>query len=368
MKSKTFIVMLGICAALGAAAVFISRPQQPEGGSTLLGQVLLPDLAVQEIAAITLASPDGEVRLHRKNDAWRVSSRFDYPADFQKITRLVQQLREMKIGRAFEADGDVTDRLALNPPGTDGVPAERTATRIVLENPQGSALADLLLGRTSSKTSTQYVLPKGKTQVYLVDQSFEFLSKTATDWLDTTLLDIPAASIREVICRDPKTGTERYTLRRMAEGQAAELVAPPKGRSVRRTKVDEVIEALSGLDIDDVADPAAPAPPDADLLLEYRLFDGSIYTLSVGPALAQDANGCYLRVQADYRQPASSTATGADKPPEGEKPAADPAAEIGKLNQRLSSWTYVIPKWKRESFLGDPESFLEKVDSEEGKS
>jgi hypothetical protein len=350
MRLKTVIVLLSVCAALGAAALFMTRPQPAEDGSASLGQKLLPDLPVHEITAITLAGPDEEVRLTLKTDAWTVASRFDYPADFQKITRLVQQLRDMKIGRAFEADPDVTERLALNPPGTDGLSADRIATRISLLNAQGSPLVDLLLGKTSPTTDTQFVLPVGKTRVYLVDQSFQFLGKSATEWLDPQLLDIAAERIHEVIARDPKTGDTRYTLRRPAEGQPAELVAAPQERQVRQTKVEEVFDALSDFDIDDVADPTVPTPADSDLVVEYRLFDGSLYTLTVGPTLPQNPEAHYLRVQSAYRAPA---AAGEDAP------TADPAAEIRELNQRLSAWIYVIAQWKRDSFIGDPQSFLE---------
>lgn len=350
MKLKTVIILLCVCAALGAAAFFITRPQPTGDGSALLGQKLLPGLPIHEITAITIAGPDEAVQLKLKTDTWAVASRFDYPADFQKIARLVQQLRDMKIGRTFEADADVTERLALNPPGTDGVSPDRVATRITLQNAQGSPLVDLLLGKSSPTTDTQFVLPVGKTRVYLVDQSFQFLGKSATEWLDPRLLDIAAERIHEVIARDPKTGDTRYTLRRPAEGQPAELVAAPRERQVRQTKVEEVFDALSGFDIDDVADPTAATPADSDLVLEYRLFDGSLYTLTVGPTLPQNPEAHYLSVQTAYRAPATAGE---------EAPSSDPAAEIRELNQRLSAWIYVIAQWKRDSFIGDPQSFLE---------
>lgn len=359
MKLKTVIILLCVCAALGAAAFFITRPQPTGDGSALLGQKLLPGLPIHEITAITIAGPDEAVQLKLKTDTWAVASRFDYPADFQKIARLVQQLRDMKIGRTFEADADVTERLALNPPGTDGVSPDRVATRITLQNAQGSPLVDLLLGKSSPTTDTQFVLPVGKTQVYLVDQSFQFLNKTAAEWLDARLLEIAAERIHEVIGRDPKTGDARYRLRRPAEGQPAELVAAPQERQVHQAKVDEVFDALSDFDIDDVADPNAPAPADSDLLIEYRLFDGSLYTLAVGPALPQNPEACYLRVQTAYQAPA---AVGEDAP------ASDPKAEIRELNQRLSTWVYVIPQWRRDSFVGDLQGFLEPPATGEGKS
>jgi hypothetical protein len=350
MKLKTVIVLLSVCAALGAAAVFITRPQPAEEGGAALGQKLLPDLPVHEISAITLVGPDETVRLKLKNDAWTVASRFDFPADFATITRLVQQLRDMKIGRAFEADAEVTERLALNPPGTDGVSADQVATRITLLSAQESPLVDLLLGKTSPKTDTQFVLPVGKTQVYLVDQSFRSLGKTAAEWLDTGLLDIAAEKIHEVVARDPKTGDTRYTLRRPAEGQPAELMAAPRERKVRQAKVDEVFEALSSLEIEDVADPGAAIPADGDLVIAYRLFDGTTYTLAVGPALPENPEAHFLRVQAAIKTPA---AEGQDAP------ASDGTSEIAETNRRLGAWTYVIPHWRRDSFVGDLQSLLE---------
>ena len=216
----------------------------------------------------------------------------------------------------------------------------------------------MLLGKTSPKTDTQYVLPVGKRQVYLVDQSFQFLGKTAAEWLDTRLLDIAAEKIHAVTARDPKTGKAYYTLRRPAEGQAARLVAAPGERQVRQAKVDEVLQALSGFEIDDVADPKASIPAASDLLMEYRLFDGSTYTLTIGPALPGNPEAHYLRVQAAFEGPAA----------QGEDAAAnDRAAEIDELNQRLGPWTYVIPQWRRDSFTGERQSFLEPAAAGEAK-
>jgi hypothetical protein len=354
MKLKTVIVLLCICAALGAAAVFITRPRPAADSGALLGQKLLPDLPIQKISAITLAGPDEEVRLKLKTDTWTVASRFDFPADFAKITRLVQQLREMKIGRAFEADAEIIERLALTPPGTEGVSPEVVATRISLLDAQGSALVNLLLGKTSPQTGTQYVLPEERHQVYLVDQSFQFLGKTAAEWLDTGLLDIAEDKIQEVTGRDPETGKAHYTLRRPAEGQPAQLVAAPGGREVRQAKVDEVFQALSDFEIDDLADPEASIPEASDLLMEYRLFDGSTFSLAIGPALNENPEAHYLRVQAAFQEPA---AEGDDAP------ATDRATEIAELNQRLGAWTYVIPQWRRDSFTGDMQRFLEPADA-----
>ncbi|MBW2201914.1 MAG: hypothetical protein JRF71_13975, partial [Deltaproteobacteria bacterium] len=103
MKSKTFIILLIIACTLSLFAIFISSRSKPEKKQTALGEQLFYRLPVNEIAAITIESPDGTVMLEKGKSVWVVKNRFNYPADFAMIADLIKKIRGIKIGRSFAA-------------------------------------------------------------------------------------------------------------------------------------------------------------------------------------------------------------------------------------------------------------------------
>jgi hypothetical protein len=422
MKSKTFLVLLTVCGLLAMAAYLVSRAGGDRTERTLAaGALLLPDLPVNEVAGLSISGADGDVVLRKSETVWQVENRFGYPADFEKIREFILKIRNLKVGRSFAADDDSRRRLSLFPPDAEGVDPEHRGSRIVLEKADGSAVADLILGaprEASAGTGGQYLMPASGETVYLVDRDFRFLEMAPAEWIVRDLLNIAAADVREVVCLDPESGGERYRIQRPGTGQPPVFAAPdPAGRNVVDSKVNNLFSALENLTISDVADPeteAAELGLDAPVCHEFRLFDGTIYTVCKGETLPDDENRGYLRVSAAYRTPpepevaadpegtgdeiespeaasgeaepvemdaaddtdtaesvqadaADETETTAEAEPEPAE--ADPsetdldpvrlAAEAAERNEALSRWTFVVPQWKAGRLEADPEAFFE---------
>ncbi len=77
-----------------------SPAQQPflaERRRTTIGQKLLPNLAVNDIAQITIQSGTNELNLAKRDNLWRVRERGDYPANFSQISDLLLKLADLKI-------------------------------------------------------------------------------------------------------------------------------------------------------------------------------------------------------------------------------------------------------------------------------
>lgn len=363
MKPKTFAILLIVVCILAAVAMMTSRTKRTEG-LTVMGTRLVSALPLGDIAAITITSPEAAVNLTSTSDGWTVANRFGYPADFSKISELVQQLSGAKVGRSFAMTPEVQARLALFPPEPPDPPAEQKGTRIVLADKDAKALTELIIGKPREESAgaapgTSYVLRPSENQVFLIDQNFRFLEKKPAGWLNKKPINLKSQQIQKVVCFDTRRNRLIYTLERPAENQDPVLTALPAGKKMAKYKADQVFEALTPLTIEDVADPGrkdAAERFDGPPRFDYTLYDGTVYHVFPGNALKAGSENHYLRAAVSYLPPPEKK----DPPPKENR--ADPAAEAEKQNQRLSPWTYVVSKWVYDSFISDPQNLMEEAE------
>jgi hypothetical protein len=426
MKSKTFLILLAVCAVLVVASLAVfqenDEPAAPEGAD------YFSSLPVNEVAAMTLTGPESEVALEKSGTVWQVASRHGYPADFDDIREFILKLRDLKVGRAFAADEESRKRLSLLPPDAADAGAEARGTRVTMKNADGETVADLIIGaERESETGDggHYLMRAGGETVYLVDQSFRFMEMDPAQWLAPDLLDVSPGDVRRVTLLDPATGEEKYLIERPEEGEPPVFIAPdPAAQTgpVIDSKITNLFSALDNLTLRDVADPETPAAEmglESPLCHEFRLFDGTTYTVCRGEPAPGSDNERYLKVTAGYREPpqpepeteaGAETAATADGTAEGDgdSPAADadetngdaaedsPAADAGeasggadeangdspanaeenepaeegpdpaqvaaeaeKKNEALSRWTFMVAEWKADRLETDIGEFFE---------
>ena len=383
MKAKTFVILLIVCGILGLLAFQISAPRKPdriEGKNT---GPLLPDLPVNDVTDITLQYAGGETRLVKGSDVWQVESRYAYPADFAKIADFVRKLKDLQIGRSFTATDDIVERQSLRMPDQPAVPEEQKAVRVTLKDRSGKVLADFLVGKGRESTAGaggHYVMPASGKTVFLVDKNMNRIETDAAEWLQQNLVDVPADSVSSVRCVS-SDGQIRYVLKRPEKGKDPQFENLPEGKTAPPSKLTPVFSALSALKFEDVADPALPdgqtglgqAP-----CLEYALFDGTVYTVCVGKPSAENEEEGYVHIAVRF-EPLPEPATGAEKTDtpkaaegDGEQAAAAPETEDAKksdpakpaeaaeaLQKKIDPWVYVLPKWKMDRLVTDPESLFE---------
>ena len=68
----------------------------------LLGKKLFENLSVGSIDAISIQSSEDIVSLKQGKDFWVVDNRYQYRADFSKVSELVKKIMAAKIGRRFD--------------------------------------------------------------------------------------------------------------------------------------------------------------------------------------------------------------------------------------------------------------------------
>lgn len=372
MKTRTLVILLVVLGLLAGAGALIKYRTSAPGGGEVLGAKLLAELPANRIAAIYLLAPDNEVSLTRKDDKWVVKERFEYPADFDKIKDFVRKLKEVKIGRQFEADEEVMRRLSLKDPGASATPAGQQGARVELQDAQGKELAGLVLGSTRKPggerdlPSGQYVKVRDKSMVYLIDEHFPNADWKPETWLQKDLVDMKADQVRRIAVWAMSGGELLYAFERSAEGGDLRLSSPPVTGKIKQSALNRLAGALSGLQLEDVVDPATTPESlgfKSAIRLDYHLFDGRLYRIYVSKTGTAGA-ACYTRVEVDYQtspEPAEEENQEAEK--DNQRPSPEELARQAKQsNGRLAPWIFLLPQWKCDAFASDLGSLLAKAE------
>ncbi len=77
MNRKQFIILLVLVAVVGAAGLLVRQRGQEswKSGGAAIGQKLLPNLPVNDIAQITIKTGTNELTLAKRDNLWRVRER-----------------------------------------------------------------------------------------------------------------------------------------------------------------------------------------------------------------------------------------------------------------------------------------------------
>jgi len=207
---------------------------------------------------------------------------------------------------------------------------------------------DILLGKTRKREEkgipdSQFVMAVGGQDIYLVDQIFSSFETAAPSWFKKNPVTVAKDDIQKIACTGPD-GTLRYTFERPEKGKDFALVSPPTRRAIKRSALNQLAGALTGLEIEDVADPSSSTPESLSKgispRLDYTLFDGITYHVYPGLTCSPGIP-CYLRLQVDYNSPSPGKA-------ESDGALTVKATEI---NGRLAPWFFVVPERQHQAFF-----------------
>ncbi|HZF27476.1 MAG TPA: DUF4340 domain-containing protein [Steroidobacteraceae bacterium] len=386
MSSRRLVVLLALGLLVIAGAIWLSL-QRSLPRDTTVARHVLPELAgalndVSEIK-IVKAGDKAAVTLKRGSNDWMVAERAGYPADASKVRKLLIDLSQLETVEDKTSNPKHYAQLGVE----DIKDAKATGTRLDLtglKQPQ-----QLIVGKTSGMHSA-FVRVPDQAQSYLASPQISVDGEPA-NWLDRSLLDIPAAQVQEARIR--LAAGAPYTTRRDTREQTDFAVPDlPKGRTLSNpAAANPVSSALGGLTFDDVRALA----PDEDwskdtAQTEFRLFDGTTITIQgrsaddkrwiritagFDPALNQKFAVSPAPVKkGDTASPASASPAAGATAPKSPAPAATspatPAAPPAKsaaesrteseaLAKRVSGWVYEIPSYKYDTMFRPLEQLLQ---------
>jgi Domain of unknown function (DUF4340) len=200
---------------------------------------------------------------------WRVTSYFDLPADFEKISRLAQDLNESKIDR-FVTDNP--DRIAH---------LEFKDSRIAFVDEAGKDLWSVTLGKTPESGNGRFIRFGDEPKAFFSSMHV-WLDTDAKGWADAQLVQVKQDDVAKISL--PLAGAA-VTLSRAKKDAPWTASGGPAGQKVIADKAAGILATLTGIRFSDTlekADPKAAAAAAFAQTYILTTFDGKTITLVLG--------------------------------------------------------------------------------------
>jgi hypothetical protein len=297
MNRKQLAILLVLVAVIGGIGIFLQKTNRGQWSATSNpagGKVV--DFPINDVARVEIHSASGQVDLTKKNDAWVVEERADYPANFSQVSTLIRRLWELKPVQEVKVGQSQLSRLELVQPGQ----GDGAGTLVELKDKDGKNLAKIVAGKKGVRKTEglpggmagvpagRYILPVSSGKVSLVSESLDELNPNPESWLkrDFIKIDDPE-SITLAGQTTPRhwtiTHTKGNTNWRFADAKPNEQIDPGK--------VSSLISVLSSLSFTDVL-PSDAKPQETGLdkpdLLTIQTFDRFTYTIKIGKLSGQN--------------------------------------------------------------------------------
>jgi hypothetical protein len=271
MKLRTLAITIAILAILSIAAYLKDRPQPAPSEDPRVGKALLDPGTVSSASGLAIADQGKTVELARNADgSWRVPSYFDMPADFEKISRLVQDLNEAKVDRFVTANPERLARL------------EFKDSSITLKDQAGKEIWRLDLGKTSELGNGRFIRFGGEPKAFFSNLHV-WLDTDAKGWANAQLLAVKPDEISRV--EIPFDGGTRIVATRAKKDAPWAAEGAPTGQRLIADQVSSVLSSLTSLRFTDTVDPKDAAAADAAAHMRtFKLatFDGRALTVALG--------------------------------------------------------------------------------------
>jgi hypothetical protein len=377
MNQKQLGILLVLVLVLGGAGLFLLKSEKSSwsgGEGPTVGKKLLGNLAINDVARISIKSSAGEVTLAKKDDLWRVKERNDYPANFSEITDVLRKLSDLKVVQSEKVGPSQLPRLQLAPgPGTNG------PVTVEFKDVSDKPLRTLLLGKMHTRKSNRPSAPMGMDMedggfpdgryvklasdadsVALISDPLTSLEPKPEHWLDKEFIKVEKARSVGV---DFPTATNSWKITRETETGEWKLADAKPEEKLDTAKIAPVSNPLASTDFSDVAAGAKPESLGLDkpTVVKIETFDNFAYTVNVGAK----TNENYPLSFTVAAQIAKERTPGKDEKPEDkaklDKEFADKQKRLEEkltLEKGLEKWIYLVPNWTMDSLLKDRAQFL----------
>jgi hypothetical protein len=200
---------------------------------------------------------------------------------------------------------------------------------VTLADTKGALMGDVITGKhrddqLGGGEGGVYVRKPGTAQSWLARGKLDLAGNTA-DWLDKTLLDLPAAQVQKLVLTQADGSS--ITISRDKPGDKLALAFMPKDKKLKYDSIlDDAAGTLGKLQLEDVAPAKDFAFPASGVShAQFVAFNGETITLDLADK--------------DGKSWAKISATG----------AGDGAKEAADLNTRVAPWIYALPSDKAKT-------------------
>jgi hypothetical protein len=271
MKLRTLIITVAVLAVLSVAAYLLNRPEVAPLADARVGKPVLESDAAARAAALSISDQGKKVELARNPDGtWRVTSYFDLPADFEKISRLVQDLNEAKVDRFVTSNPERLARL------------EFKDSKVVLGDGAGKEIWSVTLGKTAESGNGRFIRFDDEPKAFFSGLHV-WLDTDAKGWANAQLVALKPDEVAKV--EIPFEGAPAVVAVRAKKDAPWTAEGAPAGKKLNPEPVTQALASLTSLRFTDTVDPKDPAAAEAAKYMRtFRLtgFDGKTLTIGLG--------------------------------------------------------------------------------------
>lgn len=329
MRQRHLLILLAVAALAVALAVVSSVGGSTAQNDPLVGTLVLPDLGqrLQSVDRVTMVRGTQKVTLTRAANNWRVEEKGDWPADATRVRHLLLGLAELRYVEPKTREPTLYARLGVEDAGKP----DSKSTLITVADTEGKLMADVIAGKSKydelgGGDDGLYLRKPGDVQSWLVRGSLDLAGDNGV-WLDKTLFDVPAATVKEAVF--VAANGEAVAIVRAAAGDKLHLATPtPKGKKLKDgNPLAEPAGALASLELADVQPATAFALPQSGIAhARFTTFDDLTVTLDI----ADRDKTSWVRIAA--------TGSGAA------------AAKAQAINAKVHGWLFAFPDYKTGLF------------------
>lgn len=310
MNLRKLTLTVAVLAVLSGVVWYLQRPKVPAVTDARVGQpVLAGDLATKA-AKIRIADQGKQVTLeHQADGTWHVADYYDFPADFAKLSRLVDDLTSAKIQRLVTSRPDRLERL------------EFKDSSITLLDAAGKELWQVTLGK-NAEGGGRFLRYGTEQKGYLANLT-SYLDTDPKGWADTALLNLKADDVAGVELSFPDGKTVAATRAKKEDPWTS--TTAPAGKQLKSATISTVIGNFTPLRFTDTKaldDPDAVAAKAHARTIKLTTFDHKTYTVALGRKPEEKK----LKPPAPEKKPDAAAAT-----PETKAAEAKPAAPAGDV-------------------------------------
>ncbi|MGH7995492.1 MAG: DUF4340 domain-containing protein [Opitutaceae bacterium] len=270
MKLKSLAVTVVVLAVLSAVAYWLNRPAPPPPPDARVGQPVLATAAIQRASAIEIADQGKTVKLTRRTDGeWTDDSYYGLPADFTKLSGMINDFTSAKISRLVTRSPERLARL-----GFDG-------TRFELIGRSGRPETEVNLGRNADQGG-RFLRYGSEQKAYLADLN-TWIDNDAKNWADAALLSVKPEDVSSV--EFPFDASVPIVAVRATKNGPWTAKDLPAGQQLSADKVNSALSTLTALRFTDTSVPGGAQAMAARRRLRrfvLKTFDGRTITIDLG--------------------------------------------------------------------------------------
>ncbi|MEZ0387022.1 MAG: hypothetical protein ACAI34_08155, partial [Verrucomicrobium sp.] len=203
---KPVVLLIVLGALVGLTFVIKNNRENKLNSARLVGakdrEYLFPELPVKDVRQLIIREGTKSTTLAVEGDKWVVKERDGYPAAYDRISRAVAAIADLKVQGKSIVGKTALGKVNLLPPGSGG--PEVTGLQVVLKNEKGDDIGSFVVGKSVESTGGAssgnmmggpgqqrwvHTTTDGDT-IWLIGETIYDVIPDPKEWVDKAFIDV----------------------------------------------------------------------------------------------------------------------------------------------------------------------------------